>query len=156
MSRKLQIKRGLKKNLPNMAQGEFAFTTDANAEGLYIGNGTKNLQIPLLNDNGKVPDDQLPEISAAKYTHITLTTGAWVEGSDGRFYQTVAVTDVAADTKVVMVDVDLSTNDADAKVAYLEAWAHPAANEVTQGNGTLTFYAWEQPVSNIPINVGVM
>lgn len=109
-----------------------------------------------LGSDGKVKSDQLPEISSAKYTHITLTTSGWAEGADGRFYQTVSVPDVAADTKVVVVDVDLSTNDADAKIAYLEAWAHPAANEVTQGNGTLTFYAWEQPTSNIPVNVGVM
>lgn len=109
-----------------------------------------------LGDDGKVNPEQLPEISSAKYTHITLTTSGWAEGSDGRFYQTVAVADVAADTKVVMVDVDLYTNDADAKIAYLEAWAHPAANEVVQGKGTLTFYAWEQPASNIPVNVGVM
>ena len=56
MARKLQIKRGLKKNLPTMAQGEFAMTTDSGAEELYIGNGVQNLQIPLLKD-GKLPED---------------------------------------------------------------------------------------------------
>jgi hypothetical protein len=55
-----------------------------------------------------------------------------------------------------VVDVDLSTDDADAKVAYLEGWQLPSANEVEQGTGTLTFYAWEKPTVNIPINVGVM
>lgn len=93
---------------------------------------------------------------AAKYTAVTLTTSAWTMGADGRYQQTVSVPNVTASTKVVMVDVDLSTSDVDAKVAYLEAWALPSANEVTQGNGALTFYAWEVPASNIPVNVGVM
>ena len=39
MARKFQIRRGLKKNLPTMAQGEFVMTTDAGAEGLFIGSG---------------------------------------------------------------------------------------------------------------------
>lgn len=45
MARTLQIKRGAKANLPTLAQGEFGFTTDTNAEELYIGNGSKNIQI---------------------------------------------------------------------------------------------------------------
>lgn len=94
--------------------------------------------------------------SASSSTSATLLVNSWVMGDDGRYYQTVSVPSVTADTKVIIVDVDLSTDDADAKVAYLEAWAHPSANEVKQGNGTLTFYAWEQPTANIPINVGVM
>lgn len=93
---------------------------------------------------------------AAKYTAVTLTTSAWTMSADGRYQQTVSVPNVTASTKVVVVDVDLSTSDVDAKVAYLEAWALPSANEVTQGNGSLTFYAWEIPASNIPVNVGVM
>lgn len=47
MARILQIKRGLKANLPTLAQGEFAMTTDSGAESLYLGNGAKNLKIPL-------------------------------------------------------------------------------------------------------------
>ena len=112
--------------------------------------------VASLGDDGLVPAEQLPEISSTKYQSATLYTYGWTEGSDGRFYQTVNVADVTPDTKVVVVDVDLDTDDVDAKIAYLEAWGHPSANEVDQGNGTLTFYAWEQPVSNIPINVGVM
>jgi flavin-dependent dehydrogenase len=92
----------------------------------------------------------------AKSHSVTLTTSGWTIGSDERYYQTVAVDGVTADTAVVMVDVDLSTDDVDAKGAYLEAWAIPSANEVVQGDGTLTFYAWEIPTVNIPVNVGVM
>ena len=86
---------------------------------------------------------------------VTLTTGGWVLGSDERYYQTVNVTGVTT-TSTVFVDVDLSTTDVDAKLAYLEAWAIPSANEVAQGTGTLTFYAWEKPTVNIPVNVGVV
>lgn len=109
-----------------------------------------------LDDDGKIHSDQLPEITSSKTTIVTLTANGWSQGSDERFYQTVSIPDVTTDTKIVMVDVDLSTDDADAKVAYLEAWAFPSANEVEQGDGTLTFYAWEQPSISIPVNVGVM
>lgn len=47
MARKFQIKRGLKANLPTLAQGEFAMTTDSGAEALWLGNGSENLKIPL-------------------------------------------------------------------------------------------------------------
>ena len=87
---------------------------------------------------------------------VSLSASAWTVGADGRYSQTVSVANVTPTTKVVVVDVDLSTDDADAKVAYLEAWQYPSANEVDQGDGTLTFYAWEQPTVNIPLNVVVM
>ena len=50
MARKLQIKRGAKANLPTLSQGEFAMTTDSGAEGLFIGNGTTNLEVALKRD----------------------------------------------------------------------------------------------------------
>jgi len=109
-----------------------------------------------LNPDGKVPLEQLPEISSANSTTVTLTAAGWTLGADGRYAQTVSVTDVFADTEMVLVDVDLTTDDEDARITYLEAWALPSANEVDQGNGTLTFYAWEIPTVNIPVNVGVM
>lgn len=113
--------------------------------------------VATLGSDGKVPTGQLPEISSVKSATVTLTASGWVVGTaDERYYQTVNVPAVTTDAKVVMVDVDLSTDDADAKIAYLEAWALPSANEVDQGNGTLTFYAWDKPTVNIPVNVGVM
>lgn len=112
--------------------------------------------VASLGDDGKVPTDQLPEISSAKSSTVTLSANGWTKGDDERYYQTVNVADVTADAEIITVDVDLSTDDVDAKVAYLEAWAYPSANEVDQGDGTLTFYAWEQPTVNIPVNVGVM
>ena len=92
---------------------------------------------------------------ASKTQSVTLTTSGWTLGTDERYYQTVSVSGVTASTPVVVVDVDLSTTDADAKVAYLEAWAGPSANEVKQGAGTLTFYSYDLPTVNIPVNVGV-
>ena len=109
-----------------------------------------------LGSDGKVPSDQLPEISAAKSDTATLTTSGWTLGSDDRYYQSISITSVTTNTKIIVVDVDLSTTDVDAKVAYLEAWGTVSANEVVQGASTLKFYAWEKPTVNIPIIVGVM
>lgn len=115
-------------------------------------------QIGTHNTDSSAHSDIRNAISnaTAKYTAVTLAASAWTMGADERYYQTVSVPNVTAATKVVMVDVDLTTSDVDAKVAYLEAWALPSANEVKQGNGNLTFYAWEVPASNILVNVGVM
>ena len=69
MARKFQIKRGLKANLPTLAQGEFAMTTNSGAEGLFLGNGTKNLEIPILK-NGELSARTLVTRSG-KYTGIS-------------------------------------------------------------------------------------
>lgn len=85
---------------------------------------------------------------------ITLTTGGWTKSGD-RYYQTKSVSGVTASTPVVLVDVALSGTDLDADAAALEAWQIVSANNVAQGAGTLTFYAYEIPSVNIPVNVGV-
>lgn len=85
---------------------------------------------------------------------VTLTTSGWAQSGD-RYSQTVNVTGVTASTPVVLVDVALSGADLDADAAVLEAWQYPSVNNVAQGNGTLTFYSYEVPAVNIPINVGV-
>lgn len=87
---------------------------------------------------------------------VTLLSSGWTAHTDGRQKQTVSVTGITADTPVVIVDCDLTTADVDAKAQILEAWLLPAAQDVTQGNGTLTFYATETPTINIPVNVGVV
>lgn len=112
--------------------------------------------VATLGSDKKVLPEQLPDISSAKSSKATLTASGWTPGSDDRYYQTIFDANVTANTAVVVVDVDLSTTDTDAKVAYLEAWGTVSANEVVQGSGTLTFYACEFPTINIPINVGVM
>ena len=97
-------------------------------------------------------NNKMDELSAQK---ITLTTSGWTQGSDDRYYQTKSVSGVASSTPVIWVDCDLSTSDVDAKIEILTAWAGPSANEVKQGSGTLTFYSYEVPTINIPVNVGV-
>lgn len=97
-------------------------------------------------------NNKMDELSAQK---ITLTTSGWTQGSDDRYYQTKSVSGVTSSTPVIWVDCDLSTSDTDAKVEILTAWAGPSANEVKQGSGTLTFYSYEVPTINIPVNVGV-
>ena len=109
--------------------------------------------VASLGEDGKVPSAQLPEMGAASYT-ATLTTSGWAQ-SGSRYAQTVNVTGVTASTPVVLVDVALSGTDLDADAAALEAWGIVSANNVAQGNGTLTFYAMSVPSVNVPVNVGV-
>lgn len=103
--------------------------------------------------NGKVPVSQLESVTILKTA--TLTASGWTLGADGRYTQTVTVDGIKADTPLVIVDCNLTTSDADAKVEFLEAWSGPSANEVTQGAGTLTFYTYDLPAVSIPIFVGV-
>jgi len=103
--------------------------------------------------NGKVPVSQLDSVTILRTA--TLAATGWTLGADGRYSQTVAVDGIKADTPLVIVDCNLTTNDADAKVEFLEAWAGPSANEVTQGAGSLTFYTYDLPAVSIPIFVGV-
>lgn len=44
MARLFQVKRGPKSAMPTLAQGEFGFVTDSDAEQLFIGTGSKNVQ----------------------------------------------------------------------------------------------------------------
>lgn len=111
--------------------------------------------LATLDESGKIPSDQLPDISSSSAQTVTLTTSGWTEGTDGRYYQTVSVSGVTADTPVVLVDCALDGTDLDADAEVLEAWQGPSANNVKQGDGTLTFYSYEIPSVNIPVNVGV-
>ena len=119
----------------------------SSAGNVALLNSSGNLQ-----DSGKGIDDFGTQLVAQT---ITLTTSGWTQGSDNRYYQTKSVSGVTSSTPVVWVDCDLSTSDVDAKVEILTAWAGPSANEVKQGSGTLTFYSYEVPTINIPVNVGV-
>ena len=109
--------------------------------------------VASLGEDGKVPSEQLPEMGGEAYT-ATLTTSGWAQ-SGSRYAQTVNVTGVTASTPVVLVDVALSGADIDADAASLEAWNVVSANNVAQGDGTLTFYALSVPSVNVPVNVGV-
>lgn len=85
---------------------------------------------------------------------ITLSSSSW--SASGSIYQQVAtVTGVTADTPVIIVEPSLSATDADANATILEAWGKIAKLEMTQGAGTITFRAKENPGVNVPVKVGV-
>ena len=68
MARKFQIKRGLKATMPTLAQGEFAMTTDAGSEGVFIGTGTENIELARKSDLDAIPT---PDVSGQINTHNT-------------------------------------------------------------------------------------
>lgn len=124
----------------------------------YVPNNQKGVAggVATLGADNKVPASQLPEISYAQTHNAVLSVNGWSEGSDGRYYQTVSVPDVTVDTELVIVDCDLTTDDADARIEILIAWAVVSGNEADQGAGTVTFYAYTIPTVSIPIFVGVV
>ena len=94
--------------------------------------------------------------SIVNTAEAVLTVSGWTMGADGRYKQTISVPIVEANSKIVIVDCDLTADDDDARAEILEAWALPSANEANQGDGALTFYANDLPTVSIPIFVGVM
>ena len=94
--------------------------------------------------------------SIVSVAEATLTVSGWTLGADGRYTQTVSVPPVRVDSKIVIVDCNLDTDDADAREEILDAWTMPSANEADQGDGSLTFYSSDLPTVSIPIFVGVM
>lgn len=116
---------------------------------------TDAADITQTNANWDALDNLLGNVSSVKVKTAVLHSYAWILGDDGRYYQTIEVEGVTPDTAMVLVDCDLTTDDADARVEILGAWAQPAANEATQGDGTLTFYSYVIPAVSIPIFLGV-
>ena len=142
--------------------GSLAFKSSVTKSDVGLGNVDNVKQYsasnpppyPVTSVNGQTGDVEVQSGSeAASYT-ATLTTSGWAQSGD-RYAQTVNVTGVTASTPVVLVDVALSGIDIDADAASLEAWGIVSANNVAQGDGTLTFYALIVPSVNIPVNVGV-
>ena len=94
--------------------------------------------------------------SIVSVAEATLAVDGWTMGTDGRYTQTVSVPPVQMNSKIVIVDCNLDTDDADARAEIFEAWAGPSSNEADQGDGALTFYTDSLPPVSIPIFVGVM
>ena len=135
-----------------------------------------NVQDAIEEVNGKIPNDYVPNTrtinskplssdvtltaedvgagAPATSATVTLTAAGWT-GSAAPFSQQVACSIVAADTPVVMVDVDTPGTDEDADDESINAWALVSKRNVDQGSGTLTFYCREKPTINIPVKVGV-
>lgn len=104
----------------------------------------------------KLDNEELGGGGALVASSHTLSASDWALGSDERYYQTVSVEGVTTDeSQVIVVDPALTGTDLEADAAVLEAWQEPSGHNVTQGDGTLTFYAYTAPTVNIPINVGV-
>ena len=94
--------------------------------------------------------------SIVSVAEATLAVDGWTLGADGRYTQTVSVPPVQMNSKIVIVDCNLDTDDADARSEIFEAWAGTSSNEADQGDGALTFYTDVLPSVSIPIFVGVM
>lgn len=111
---------------------------------------------PVTSVNGQTGDVTVESGGTKSTTMVrTLPQGdAWTKIGD-RYQISVQVNGVTETTPVVLVDVALSGTDLDADAAMLEAWMLVSANNVKQGNGFLTFYAFEAPSVSIQINVGV-
>lgn len=102
---------------------------------------------------GKVPEEQLPQMSAVEGVTVALPS-TWTEQVDGSFATSVTVVGVTSDCQVV-VDCNLTGTDIDADIEVMTAWG--CVNRASQSTNTLTFYCYgETPTISIPINVVVM
>lgn len=109
---------------------------------------------PVTSVNGKT--GAVTVSGGASGKTATLTVAGWTANSALGWQQTVNVTGVTSDeTQVITVDVALSVTDKDANVAMLNAWALVAQCPAKQNNGSITFYAVEQPDVSISLAIGV-
>lgn len=92
--------------------------------------------------------------TSSKSTTVTLSASGWTEQSNGRYTQTVAVDFMTADAPVVHQDVYMSGADPDADDT-MEAAYLGNIYRMTQGAGTVTFWARSIPEVNIQVSVGV-
>ena len=143
-------------DVPNgLLKGNGTTISAAIAETDYMAPPTGGItgQVLKKTENGTEWANESGGTQSATHT-ITLHAAGWAQ-SGSRYAQTVNVTGVTASTPVVLVDVALSGTDVNADAASLEAWNIVSANNVAQGDGTLTFYALILPSVNVPVNVGV-
>ena len=92
--------------------------------------------------------------TSSRSTTVTLSASGWTEQSNGRYTQTVAVDFMTADAPVVSQDVYMSGADPDADDT-MEAAYLGNIYRMTQGNGSVTFWARSVPEVNIQVSVGV-
>lgn len=106
-----------------------------------------------LDENGKIPTEQLPEFSTVDGVTAVLSTN-WTEQADGSFAQSITVEGVTTDSEVV-VDCNLTGSDIDADIEVMTAWG--CVNRAAQATNSLTFYCYgDTPTVAIPLNVVVM
>ena len=106
-----------------------------------------------LDENGKIPTEQLPEFSTVDGVSAVLST-SWTEQADGSFAQSITVAGVDSESEVV-VDCNLTGTDIDADIEVMTAWG--CVNRAKQATNSLTFYCYgEIPTVAIPLNLVVM
>lgn len=149
MARKLQIRRGAKANMPVLAVGEFAMATDSGAEELRLGNGTKNLKIPITNDAGFIPDavytqeyyDDMNALTASGVYRVGANTNL-----DSRlWYGNVLVMIREGTDTIAQIGMDYASSRMIARSGQLV-------------DGTWTFGAWAEAYTDVnkptPADIG--
>lgn len=89
--------------MPTLSQGEFGFCTDSGAEELYLGNGTKNLQIPFV----KVYYDDMNNLVSSGIYRVGTNTNL----HDSLWYSQVLVMQGADSDTVAQIGVSYSTGN---------------------------------------------
>lgn len=137
MANKIQIKRGLKANLPTLSEGEAAFTTDE--KKLYIGSNSGNIEI---GGNG----------STATATYTATITTTWA-GTAAPYTQDITVNGILSSDNPI-VDAVLSATLATAQ-AQEKAWGY--VSKITTSTNTITVVCNKtKPTTAIPIQLKVV
>ena len=129
--------------------------------GNYVAPIWRNDNAPAVNAS-ELQDmsDSLEKVNGIPVIHsasATLRVDRWtLPARATRYQQVINVSEVKQDSEIVIVDCDLSVDDDDARIEILAAWEGPSANNVLQGNGTLTFFCYEVPEVSIPIKIGII
>lgn len=101
-----------------------------------------------LNEDGIVPDAQLPDYATAKDFTVSVANTGWT--SSGSYYtKTISVTGItAADKPIcdVLLGSDYSSNQ-----GYLAAWA--LVQRITTASGSITLYATAVPATSFTVQL---
>lgn len=124
----IQVKRGLKANLPTLASGELAFTVDENL--VYIGGGSENYLVGRVFHSGTAPAGN----GVAGTLHVdTSTSGIYF--SDGNGWLTVGITQLS-DMQGNLDDIADGVNYQ--RVAASEVTASGLVNQINDGTNVVT------------------
>lgn len=92
----IQVKRGSKANVPTLLTGEFGLATDTGE--LFIGGASNNLEIPVLDGNGDIQQDQIPQIAASYISSGTFAGQVVANASATGTISTAQVRNIYAGT----------------------------------------------------------
>lgn len=126
----------------------------ANARAQTAVDATKDTQLVRYVDSALVTQGGA-KVVVSKETTVTLTVAGWTQdATTERYYQTASVAFMTADIPVVVVDLHYS-GDVDADDAMEFAYMSNIYR-MTQGAGSVTFWAKVLPEVNVQIDVGVI